>query len=394
MQPRKLRILHVGKFYPPHRGGMETHLELICQGLRSSSEVSVLVANRTSRTTTVDVQGVHITRVATFGQVAGTAICPAMVTAIRRHPADVVHLHWPNPTAVLAYLASGHAGRLVITYHSDVIRQRLLEKVFRPFLERVLARASAVIVTSPSYIDGSPVLRRIRNKCRVVPLGLRLNSFDNVDRSEVDKIRSEFGPRLVLSVGRHVYYKGFEYLIAAMQQVEGRALIVGDGPLRCQLEALAVKLGVQKRVVFLGEVENITPYCHAADVFVLPSIARSEAFGIVQLEAMACGRPVINTAIDSGVPFVSLDGITGLTVRPGDANELAGALNLLLDNPILRANFGRAGRNRVEKEFSVHAMTSRTLQIYNQVTHEDFDGRGVDPAVEHEEVLSHRVYRR
>jgi glycosyltransferase involved in cell wall biosynthesis len=370
---------------------METHLELICQGLRSSSEVSVLVAGQGPRTTAVDVHGVRVTRVATLGHVAGTAICPNMIRAIRRHPADVVHLHWPNPMAVLAYLASRHTGRLVITYHSDVIRQKLLEKVFRPLLDTVLGRASAVIVTAASYIESSPVLRGIRGKCRVVPLGLQLNPFDTIDRSQVEKIRSEFGPRLVLSVGRHVYYKGFEYLLAAMQRVEGRAIIVGDGPLRCQLQALAVKLGVENRVVFLGEVQNIVPYYQAADVFVLPSIVRAEAFGIVQLEAMACARPVINTAIDSGVPFVSLDGVTGLTVRPKDSNELADALNLLLNNSELRAKFGKAGRHRVETEFSADVMTRRTLQVYNDVIHEDFRCYGVAPNADYEEARGRRV---
>src|SRR5206468_5042051 len=139
-------------------------------------------------------------------------------------------------------------------------------------------------------------------------------------------------------------------LTAAMQHIDARVLLVGDGPLRGELEGLAKRLGVEDRVVFLGEVSDVTPYYHAADVFVLPSIARSEAFGIVQIEAMACGRPVINTMLDSAVPFVSRNGETGLSVAPQNVEQLASAINLLLDDERLRPQYGRAARRRVERE--------------------------------------------
>jgi rhamnosyl/mannosyltransferase len=201
----------------------------------------------------------------------------------------------------------------------------------------------------------------------VIPLGLRVEPYDAPDQAAIERIRKNFGPRIVLAAGRHVYYKGFEYLIAAMQRVDAKALIAGDGPLRGKLQALAAQLGVQNRVVFLGEVEDLIPYYHAADVFALPSIARSEAFGIVQLEAMACGRPVVNTLLDSEVPFVSIGGVTGLTVAPENAEELAGAIRLLMDSPALRTQYGREGRVRVEAQFSAEAMIRRTLEIYEQI---------------------------
>jgi glycosyltransferase involved in cell wall biosynthesis len=149
--------------------------------------------------------------------------------------------------------------------------------------------------------------------------------------------------------------------------VDANLLIVGDGPLRHKLEAEAsVNPVLRSRIHFLGHVEDVTPFYHACDVFALPSIARSEGFGIVQLEAMACAKPVVNTRLPSGVPYVSLDGVTGITVEPGNAAEIAGALNRLLDDPELRAAYGNAGLHRVRAEFTVAAMVGRTIEVYRR----------------------------
>jgi rhamnosyl/mannosyltransferase len=167
-----------------------------------------------------------------------------------------------------------------------------------------------------------------------------------------------------------------------MTKVKGRLLIVGDGPLRNRLESLAVSLGVSDNVIFLGEIQNelLVPYYHATKVFVLPSVARSEAFGIVQLEAMACGKPVVNTSLDSGVPFVSLDGITGFTVPPADSNALSNAINMLLEDSALNAQFGQAALRRVEREFNLELMVSRLICLYHDVLNVAED-RCAPPAV-------------
>jgi glycosyltransferase involved in cell wall biosynthesis len=364
-----LRVLHVGKFYPPHMGGMETHLEALCTGLKDSMDVGVLVANDARRTDRDSVDGISVMRAATLFNAAAAPVCPAMVSKIRRSNSDVVHIHLPNPAAILAYLASGHRGCLVFTYHSDIVRQQVLGRAFQPFLNKALKRAAAVIATSPNYVDSSPVLAAHRLRCRVIPYGIPVEKFRECDNEAVMKIRQQYGPRILISVGRLIYYKGFEYLIRAMSQVDARLLIIGDGPLRAKLERQAHESGVMERIVFLGEVhnENITPYYHAADVFVLASVARSEAFGIVQLEAMACGRPVVNTRLDSGVPFVSLDGVTGITVPPADSEALAGAINRLLDDSELRERYGQAGRRRVDAEFTVDRMVARTVELYREI---------------------------
>jgi rhamnosyl/mannosyltransferase len=366
--PRPMRVLHVGKFYPPHRGGMESHLHALCTELKEHVGVEVLVAGEGRRTTEETVDGVRVTRAGTLLNLSAAPVCPSMVGRIRAAEADLVHIHLPHPTAVLAYMASGHRGRLVFTYHSDVVRQKALARLFRPVLRRALRRADAVVVASPNYLESSDVLGEFRDKCRVIPFGIPVAQFDRPDPAEVASIRERYGPRIVLGVGRLIYYKGFEHLIRAMRGVRGRLLIVGSGPLRARLEAEAGACGVGDRVSFLGEVRDVAPFYHAADVFALPSVARSEAFGIVQLEAMACGRAVVNTDLASGVTFVSPGGVTGITVPPADPSALSHAVNVLLDDPALRERYGRAGRLRVENEFSLDVMTRRTLALYRELS--------------------------
>lgn len=201
-----LRVLHVGKFYPPYMGGMEMHLQVLCENLQSEIDVQVVVANQDRRSAEDLVRGIKVTRTGTLFNFSAAPICPEMVSAIRRARADIVHLHLPNPMAVLAWLASGHRGKLVITYHSDVVRQKVLGKAFGPFLHRVLERSAAIIATSPNYIESSPVLSAYRDRCRVIPFGIPIDQFQRHDQLAVARLRQRYGQRLILSVGRLVYY--------------------------------------------------------------------------------------------------------------------------------------------------------------------------------------------
>jgi glycosyltransferase involved in cell wall biosynthesis len=367
MKHERPRILHIGKFYAPQKGGIETHLRILCGEMRKYADLRVVVAG--SGTSIVDeiIDGVWVRRVPTPASLAAAPLCPAMVGEIRRSDADIVHLHLPNPSAILAYLASGHRKTLVCSYHSDVVRQKLLGAAFQPFLMRTLRRSAAVVAATRNYVESSPVLRTFKDRCHVIPYGIPVGDFERADPEAVQAIKDRYGPNIIVAVGRLVYYKGFKYLIRAMQSVSGRLLLIGTGPLRAALEAEAREQGVADRVVFLEQVENVIPYYHSAELFVLPSVARSESFGIVQLEAMACGKPVINTGLDSGVTFVSVDKITGLTVPPEDARALAAAITFLLEHPELRAQYGAAARDRVRQLFTVETMADSMLQLYTDV---------------------------
>jgi rhamnosyl/mannosyltransferase len=364
-----MRILQIGKFYPPQMGGIETHLQTLCQELRDEVEIQVVVANDGRSRVTSNVDGVTVARMGRLFTLASTPVCIGMAREIRRSKTDIVHLHMPNPVGALAYLRSRHSGRLVVTWHSDVVRQQLLAKILYPIEQAILQSATAVVVTSKNYLSSSRPLRAHRSKCRVIPYGIPLEKFDGAEDPRVKEIRRRYGPKIVLAVGRLVYYKGFEYLIRAMSRVQAVLVLIGDGPLRRPLEGEVAALGIRDQVAFLGELQNetIAPYYQGSDVFVLPSIARSEAFGIVQIEAMASSKPVVNTALDSGVPAVSLHGLTGITVPPGNSDALAEAINTLLKNSRLCALYGRSAQQRAHKEFSSGAMGQSVLQLYREV---------------------------
>jgi len=361
------RVLHIGKFYPPHRGGMETHLSLLCGSLQASFEAEVLVASENSHDIHELISGVKVSRLATIFSLKGAPICPGMVTAIRKTKSDIVHLHWPNPVGLTSYLLSGHRGPLIISWHSDVVRQKVLSRAFMPILRIALHRCQALIISSAEYAASSPVLVPYRARCRVIPFGIPLEDFERPSLSATAAIRTKYGSRLVLSVGRLVSYKGFEYLIRAMREVRGNLLIVGEGPLHSSLKYESRRQGVADRVFFLGSVESVVPFYHACRVFVLASTTRAEAFGIVQIEAMACGKPIVNTKLDSGVPAVSRHGQTGITVQPADPIGLAQAINRLLDDEHLRNRLGRAALARARTEFSIQRMASRTQELYSAI---------------------------
>ena len=368
-----MKVLQLGKFYTPFRGGMETHLQALCEQLLPRVELEVVVANTAPTTVVERVGGVKVTRCREVAHLASTSLCPTMPWVLSRADYALLHLHFPNPMGVMAYLGSRAPRRheVVITYHSDIIRQERLLKLYGPFMHRVMERAAAIICTSPDYIESSPTLRRFRDKCRVIPLGIDLSKFTPTAevKAAAAAVRERLGGPLVLGVGRLIYYKGFEYLVEAMREVPGTLVLVGEGPLRGELEAKARALGLVGRVHFAGAATEaeLAAYLHACDAFVLSSVARSEAFGMVQLEALACGKPVVNTALDSGVPFASRHGESGLTVPPRDAPALAAALRALFAEPARARAYGEAGRRRVEREFTHEVMAARTLALYEEV---------------------------
>ncbi len=372
MHASRPRVLHIGKFYPPHMGGIETHLQLLCRELARSLEVEAIVSSDGARSDTFFDGDVKVTRVGQWRQVASTPLCPGMLSRFSKSQADLVHIHLPNPAATVALLASSYAGPIVVSYHSDIVRQKVLGAAFRPLLEKLLERAAAIVCSSANYLATSHPLRRFREHCEVIPYGIDSAEVCRTRTPEVLRIRAEHGERIVLGVGRQVYYKGFDVLVQAMATDEARALgakllLIGDGPLREARQRQIDDLGLAGTVVLLGPVDDVGPYYQAADVFVLPSIARSEAFGIVQLEAMACGTPVINTGLNSGVPFVSRDGESGVTVPPHDAQALSNAVCRLLGNRELRDRLGRAGRTRVANEFTAALMADRYFDLYERI---------------------------
>ena len=264
--------------------------------------------------------------------------------------ADCVLLHHPFPLGFLAALLFGKNKPIFIFYHSDIVRQKIAGALSRPLLQRVFSRAKAIFVTSKNLCRYSEVLKPYQSKCVVTPLWIQVEQFEAGDFEDSTKlIRRKYGSPLILGVGRLVYYKGFSYLIRSMKSLSAHLLIIGSGPLKKELTALIKELKIEDRVKIIDPVENLAPYYHACDIFAFPSTEPSEAFGLVQLEAMTCAKPIVNTLLASGVPEVSIDRKTGLTVDPKNTQALTVALHALLSNQDVAIRLGKQGNERAKK---------------------------------------------
>ncbi len=369
-----MKILELGKFYPPHYGGMETLLRAFCEGfLGCGAEVECVVANDRARTEREILGGVPIHRLASFGLVASTAVCPSYLSSTRRMRADIWHHHFPNPLADLAGLLGPRRVPLVMTYHSDVIRQKGLLAYYGPVLRAILQRATRIVVGSPQLAEFSPWLAKAPEKIEVIPFGIRLEAFTPTETTlhRAAELRREAGGRpIVLSIGRLVEYKGHRFLIEAARNFDAAIWIIGEGPLEAELRATAAACGVAHQVRFCGSVteKELPAHLHACDVFALPSITPNEAFGLAQIEAMACGKPVVSCRLPTGVPFVNQDRVTGLVIEPRETGALAEAIRSLLTNAEWRLQLGTAGRARANKEFAEGVMIQRYWALFQRLT--------------------------
>jgi glycosyltransferase involved in cell wall biosynthesis len=360
-------ILHIGKHYPPHRGGIETYLRELVRYQSHLMRVEVVVANKRAATCIEHLDGARISRIASLGTIASQPVCPSLPWALANRDEALVHLHLPNPLAAISFLMSGHKGKLIITHHADTLGRAALRTVVNPFVRRAMIRADAIIVTSKRYLNSSNELADFREKCHVISLGIDVEAFSEKTLPGIQDINEKYGRRLVLAVGRFVPYKGFEFLLRAMVNVDATLLLIGNGRLDSQLKELIAFLGLGHKVHILAHANNLAPFYKAARIFVLPSITRAEAFGMVQIEAMAAGIPVVNTDLETGVPEVSVDGVTGITVQPRDPIALARAINFLLENDETRNDYGQAASKRAREEFSVVRMAESTLKVYESV---------------------------
>jgi rhamnosyl/mannosyltransferase len=366
-------VLHLGKFYPPARGGMETILELICDRTSADVDNTVMVANDRFSTSAERHGSVDVVRLPTLAKIGAVAVLPTLPLRLWNVQTDLIVIHEPNPMALLAYFLARPAGRLIVWFHSEVVRPSWLYALFyRPFLRFAFARASRIIVASPTLAASAPQLREWQSKCAVIPYGLEMAAGDPPPRvaARAAAIRQEAaGQPLVLFVGRLVKYKGVDVLLEAMRGVPATAVIVGNGPERAALEGAAQQAGVAGRVKFLGEAapDELAALYRACDLFVLPSVTRQEAFGVVQIEAMACGKPIISTDLGTGTGWVNQHDETGFVVAPRDAEALRAAIARLLSDATLQQRMGAASRQRARATFSVERMVASVLALFREV---------------------------
>lgn len=373
-----MRVLHFGKYWRQD-GGIETHVKTLCRGLTGLGvEVVNLVSSLDKTSSDFITDGYRVVEVPSLGIHFSTSISPAMVGAARRlhqeKPFDVVHLHFPDPMSHLAAMFLPRSIPRVISWHSDIVKQKQLLKLYRPWQYRQVMQSAAIIVPTAAHFSSStqipasyPLAKR-----HIIPYGLDYSpTVDEsilADMAHALRLRAQ-GKFVVFALGRHVGYKGFDVLLEAMQHTEAYLVLGGDGPLRDSLLAQAQQLGVIDRVWFSGRLSaaDMAACYQACDVFCLPSVTPNEAFGLVQLEAMACGKPVICTQLNNGVNAVNPHGITGLTVPVQDPIALGQAIETLRLDSALRHRLGQQAQQHALTTYAMQTMCQRHKSLYERL---------------------------
>lgn len=361
---KKLKIIHVNKFYYPWIGGVEKVVQDLAEGLKDDADVKVLACQSKGKTFWESINGVDVLKAGSLGKFFSMPISFSFFRYFKNmaEESDVVCLHMPFPLADLACFLSKYKGKLVLWWHSDIVRQKKLMVFYRPLMNWLLKKADLIIVATQGHIDGSKYLKPFENKCCIIPFGIDIDDYIHAKRKLIltQNLFDEKNKK-ILFVGRLVYYKGIEVLIDAFRNIQNCELfIIGEGPLMNNLKNKVKEYGLQTVVHFMRKVndEDLKSAFYDCDVFVLPSIENSEAFGLVQLEAMVYKKPVINTNLPTGVPYVSLNNISGLTVTPGNTQELSDAIQKLVDDEKLRIKLGDNAFDRVSSIFSKNKMLS------------------------------------
>ncbi|MDE5862196.1 MAG: glycosyltransferase [Ruminococcus sp.] len=359
---RKIKILEVNKAYFPHTGGIETLVKQYSEelGKYKNIELRTLVCrDGIGKTCSENINGVRLTRAGSFGTYFSCPVSMSFLKIFRKMSAkaDIIHIHVPFPLADLALLLSGYSGKVIVSWHSDVVKQKKLLRLYKPLMKYLLNRADCILVATEGHISGSEFLPEYHHKCRILPYGINPEDYLNIQKIPflTEKATNPESIK-VFFTGRLVYYKGVDVLINAFRNVKNNCelFIAGTGIIESKLKEKVRKYGLNDRVHFLGFLpdKQLKQAFSDCDIFVLPSVERSEAFGIVQLEAMIYGKPVINTSLPSGVPYVSIHETTGITVKPYNSHELADAINILRKNKNLRERLGKNGQKRVLEYFN------------------------------------------
>ena len=368
-----MKILQLGKFYPI-KGGVEKVMYDLTLGLSARGvECDMLCAafHKKGFTRQLNEKGRLFVADAMM-KLAATMISPAMIWKMRRMAAeyDIVHIHHPDPMAALALFCSGFKGKVVLHWHSDILKQKTLLKFYKPLQKWLLKRADVIVGTTPVYVKESPFLQDCQHKITHLPIGIHPMPEA---QEEAEELRRQYpDKKIVFSLGRLVPYKGFCYLVEAAKHLSDDyvLLIGGTGPLKEELQSQIEALGLEKKVSLLGYVpdEALPVYFCACDLFCLSSVMKTEAFGIVQIEAMSLGKPVVTTRIpQSGVSWVNAHGESGLNVAPCSAEELADAIVAITKDQEAYNSYCDGARRRWQDCFTLDKMIDNVMNIYKRV---------------------------
>lgn len=366
-----MRVLHVFKtYYPDTQGGMEQVIHQIAQStapLGIQSDIFTLSKQPSSEV--ICWQGERIHQVKCDLDVAST---PLSTKALRRFSAlvnevDVIHYHYPWPLMDMLHFAAKVKKPSVLTYQSDIVKQKVLLQLYRPLREAFLKKVDKIIASSPAYVASSPVLSRFQYKTEVITNGIAPYEH-TIDPQRLAKWRSRCGEKFLLFVGVLRYYKGLHVLLDALMGVDYPVVIVGKGPLEAELKAQAIRLNL-KNVHFVGALEDEDKYAlfSLCEGFVFPSHLRSEAFGVSLLEAAMMGKPLISCELQTGTSYINLDEETGWVVKPNCPQSLRQAMQALWTQPQLALARGEAARARYEEMFTAALMGERYARLYREL---------------------------
>lgn len=386
-----MKITQLFKIYwPDNGGGIAKVMESIASGLPDwEHEIIVCQSTRHKKSMDDHYQGIAVRRCRQFFSPVSTPVSLRFLYDVKKRTkdTDIVISHFPYPMADLAVLFGLYSGRLVVWWHCGFEKYEKLAPFYRPLVRHTLNKADRILVSSRENIKNSDLLRHYRKKCSVIPFCVdqeyldRGTAYQNACEAQRQKAGSTAQdllananrPVRILFIGRLVWYKGCDVLLKAFAKIrhtDCQLVLVGSGPLEQELKDLAAALKL-KNVTFTGMIseEEKMDQIEACDFLVLPSVSKAEAFAVVQLEAMAFGKPVINTALESGVPYVSIDGVTGKTVTPGSIRELTAAMEELARNKPLRTKYGANARRMVEKNYTQELMADRHRRVFEKLCH-------------------------
>jgi rhamnosyl/mannosyltransferase len=374
-------ILHLGKYYPPEPGGMEVVVKSFAEATAGRFDNYCLVASKTGPTRVERSGGTTIHYLKERGTILLTPILPSLPQVLHRLRQErgfqVILLHYPNPMAIVALVLSllfrRNKEKIVFWHHADVLLEewwkRVLYSLLRPAEEFLFRRTDAFVTATPHHVACSDTFRRFADRTAIIPYAIPDPWFEvsDVDRSAAEKTRKRMGGGFLLFVGRLVPYKGLDTLLRAADRIPCRIAIIGTGPLEGILRKEIAARGLEEKVSLLGGVDDLRPYYLGCEFFVLPSVSLLEGFGIVQIEAMALGKPVVSSDLPSGVTYVNVHGETGLTFHVGDDASLVEACNRLLSDTVLRERLGENARRRTFEKFSYTAMRKAAVPFIQRL---------------------------
>ena len=367
-----MRVLHFYKtYYPDSVGGVEQVIRQMCVGTtRLGVRNEVLSLTRERNAPPTEFEGHMVRRVPLDFEISSTGFSMEAVRQLASlaQDADLIHYHFPWPFMDLAHFLARIDKPSVVTYHSDIVRQKYLLKLYQPLCNRFLASVDAVVATSPNYMASSPVLDRFRDKTRVITYGLDKTTYPEPDPALLDKWRAQVGERFFLFVGVLRYYKGLHILLDAVANTDYPVVIVGAGPIERELKEHARRLGLT-HVQFVGAVNDADKVALLKLSYALafPSHLRSEAFGISLLEGAMYGKPMISSEIGTGTTYINIHGETGLVVPPSDPQAFGEAMRQLWDHPEQAAAMGQRAEARYWELFTAETMAANYRSLYDEV---------------------------